>query len=1064
MSRKRNERLCDCPKCIDPGHPGGKLVSATTYRSHQERLPFLNAAKQYPRIRLIVNPPVVQRETTFTLTPEQEMYAASTSTVERRDEPMERTGEISGENWDQDEDLRDFGTSGSDYGDLYIDPMDVDATPADLHAHRPPQEADSSESGSTGSEETPGSPQEADSPDASISDLGDDRDKPFRFDVSDSPRPAREIFDFMPAKPFWKPFLLGVSYINLHFHATHRACNLLLGMAKIVLTHLGHFDRTDKPITTLRTSFNAIGLKELFLILPMCPLCHRIYPADSPVVLRCYKCMQPLFNSRTTLLANFDGSDKTTKDIISIPLLKCPFYPLSAQIPALVCRFEKELEDSLQVEPMDGVLRDIRDGQLWKEARAKDGSSFFSPSDPSAIRIGLILHFDGFGGERSQKGPTYSSGVLSYSVINLPVHLRYKPNNLLVVALSPGPKESSCDELQHLLEAVVDDKIRLYEEGIEVKTPLHPNGRKVHVYCIADGCDHPAMCRVVGKADHSHLKFFCTRCKIPRQDLNSMDGITGLMKTYEPRTGDEHRRLAKRYRDAEPGDEPGQCEDLFKKNGTRYYAMSRLKYFDAVRMSAIDPMHNVLLGLCKRQWLDVWVRGGVLRERTRLKVRELDQIHAYLSSFEMPSWVGRLPNQVGYPAGGSLSADEYKALVLAFCPVVIPLIWREWQPLAQAEFNKALEKWEASERDPTVQKYERPKLRMHPDDAENFLKLAAALKIVLGRTIRLTDLDRAERLLKEYLEGFLVMHPLHVKPNHHWVLHLFDQLRDLGPVYGFWTFTGERLNKVLKSFKTNNHNGGEIETSFMRAFCRDLTLRDTLRSLVSEPAEDDCGLMDVAKLLLTEDTDTRGTVASMNLVNQEVEERTRETLLGHGTPSLGAGVVRTLQRELQNTLLEFYGEMYPQANICAPSDRSRTDGRRISASTSAKRASNSIIQMEFDDQIYVGQVISIIRHSQLRIGHPIIFVHVLWFRKSQDVDTNIWDEFPELEIFFWKYNDYLHPGEPGPPRVITTDHIKSQAARATVMTRPPRCSDDEEESEPMPLWVTVGLSRENIVI
>ena len=31
-----------------------------------------------------------------------------------------------------------------------------------------------------------------------------------------------------------------------------------------------------------------------------------------------------------------------------------------------------------------------------------------------------------------------------------------------------------------------------------------------------------------------------------------------------------------------------------------------------------------------------------------------------------------------------------------------------------------------------------------------------------------------------------------MKPNHHWALHLPDQLRDFGPVYGFWTFLGER--------------------------------------------------------------------------------------------------------------------------------------------------------------------------------------------------------------------------------------------------------------------------------
>jgi hypothetical protein len=37
----------------------------------------------------------------------------------------------------------------------------------------------------------------------------------------------------------------------------------------------------------------------------------------------------------------------------------------------------------------------------------------------------------------------------------------------------------------------------------------------------------------------------------------------------------------------------------------------------------------------------------------------------------MPSWVARLPSQVGYPAGGSLTADEWKGLAMVYCPVIV---------------------------------------------------------------------------------------------------------------------------------------------------------------------------------------------------------------------------------------------------------------------------------------------------------------------------------------------------------------------------------------------------------
>lgn len=39
----------------------------------------------------------------------------------------------------------------------------------------------------------------------------------------------------------------------------------------------------------------------------------------------------------------------------------------------------------------------------------------------------------------------------------------------------------------------------------------------------------------------------------------------------------------------------------------------------------------------------------------------------------MPPWVARLPNQVGYPAGGNLTADEWKGMLLVFLPLIVRL-------------------------------------------------------------------------------------------------------------------------------------------------------------------------------------------------------------------------------------------------------------------------------------------------------------------------------------------------------------------------------------------------------
>ncbi|KAG1809601.1 uncharacterized protein BJ212DRAFT_1484307 [Suillus subaureus] len=92
---------------------------------------------------------------------------------------------------------------------------------------------------------------------------------------------------------------------------------------------------------------------------------------------------------------------------------------------------------------------------------------------------------------------------------------------------------------------------------------------------------------------------------------------------------------------------------------------------------------------------------------------------------------------------------------------------------------------------------------MHADDADNFLNLAAALKIILGWSISDADIPQAKELLNKYLLRFLEVHLKHVKPSHHWVTHIFEQLENYDPVYSFWTFLFEHLNKVLKSYSTN---------------------------------------------------------------------------------------------------------------------------------------------------------------------------------------------------------------------------------------------------------------------
>lgn len=133
----------------------------------------------------------------------------------------------------------------------------------------------------------------------------------------------------------------------------------------------------------------------------------------------------------------------------------------------------------------------------------------------------------------------------------------------------------------------------------------------------------------------------------------------------------------------------------------------------------------------------------------------------------------------------------------------------------------------------------RPFVRMHKDEPAMFLRFATSVKLFLGSSVTPQLIGRALELLQQYLFDFKkVSSPFylmptstnfknqiygdeHMTPNQHWSVHTADQILDYGPVYNFWTFMTERLNKILKNINNNHWGGGRLEVSMMRGFGRE---------------------------------------------------------------------------------------------------------------------------------------------------------------------------------------------------------------------------------------------------
>ncbi|GJE84480.1 hypothetical protein PsYK624_005560 [Phanerochaete sordida] len=916
---------------------------------------------------------------------------------------------------------------------------------------------------------------------------------------------AREYIQSAISLWWWQPIMLLL--VKLHLDGVpHRAINMTISVISSIFILLGLIEQKSDVPQTLKTTIKRLHLDDEFPIGAMCPKCFRVYPGDSDPDTLCTACETPLFKGY--------GMDTNVVpgDVVDIwtdwhvrhaarrapkPSLQVPMRLPSEMLADLINstpRMEANL-DKWRESPSDpGQLRCVQDGDVWKTIKGPDGTPFFDDVHAHELRIGVSMGFDGFGFTRSSFSGKHSTGALSLCVQNLDVHQRYRTENLLLCGLTPGPHELSSDDLQHFMAAFVTDLLMLYDTGIIVKTANYPEGRRVRLILIAVCCDHPAMCRLCGFGDSGSGNHFCTKCKVKKEDLNTPEGLT--IDAFPARDPEEHRKLADEYDKLTTKEE----RDAFcREHGVRASELNRLPYWNPVRMAIVDPMHNVLLGLVRNIWFETWISDKTLRQRTQPKgvPRELDLIHEYLEKFEMPSWVARLPKEVGYPAGGNLTSDEWKALLLVYCPIVIPFIWEEWAEVADTEHQRKLATWEKNERarqrrnkaraegDDPEPKQPKPTPRMQSQDADNFLSLAAAMKILLARTIDVKDLPRARELLQDYLDGFLKMHPDHVKPNHHYVTHTFDQIPDYGPVYGFWTYLFERLNKVLKGFSVNGHAGGELEVTFFRQFHRQAKLQSMLENLAQvsvdgdEAAIEDRAVREAARILMKTDNDTRGTVADLAQQTSDLANQFSVEF------ELGPGRRSNLNLGEQNGLLEYYTIKYPAAQVVArantappPESSYLTDtalfhdyvtlhGRRIVPSRFDGRAGNSIVQINHGDERFVGEVQLILSHSQPLNGCTTRreqLIGVRWFKRARPEIADIWDPYPELEVLFWEHGVYLDPNREGPPFLLPVKAVLSQACRLAIRL-PSQHETDEPPEEDAPerrgamIWATCGLTR-----
>lgn len=263
-----------------------------------------------------------------------------------------------------------------------------------------------------------------------------------------------------------------------------------------------HQELLDNFPLDLRSAQDRFNLDPDVIVYATCPRCCCTYAPtiEGGVAIYPARCNFVRFEGGQPCGAGMTKRKVENGKSMRVPIRPFTHQKFSAFVAGLLSRPGIEDMIDLAWEPHNKEwLTDVWDGSGVHELMGPDGKAF-SEGTLGEARLVWNISVDWFNPLLNKAaGKSVSTGSIVMSCTNLPPSIHFRPENLYLAVIIPGPKEPSTDQMNHFLKPVVNDLLPAWTDRIYFSRMYqHPEGRRAQSALCGLVADMPARRKVAG--------------------------------------------------------------------------------------------------------------------------------------------------------------------------------------------------------------------------------------------------------------------------------------------------------------------------------------------------------------------------------------------------------------------------------------------------------------------------------------------------------------------------------------------------------------------------------------